>query len=278
MKHDRYAAQAKGYSLTLDPAGIRALTADAITGALAFGYQGVNPPPDGDHWLAPFWEIGRESADKAQQPVSGADELAELLSLLREIRPSHGDVGTRDVDVTAQQARIDRAIALLSQPQPSGNAGELQAATDGGRNMLYEGQFEGETERERAARLVWADDMRGAFERHTGNAWFDKDWKRDTALWAACWRAAQASGQDREDADRLEWMADDNRAPWAINSLKDRIKEMRASEKRCRDAFRKDYMRVVSVYFADALGEAARALEKRLSAIDRARRIEGGGE
>lgn len=63
------------YSLNLDSAGIRALTADAISGALALGYQGVNPPPDSDHWLAPFWEIGRESAAQAQQPVSGADGL-----------------------------------------------------------------------------------------------------------------------------------------------------------------------------------------------------------
>lgn len=83
--------------------------------------------------------------------------------------------------------------------------------------------------------------------------------------------------QDAEDAAQAEWMVDDGRAPWAINSLKDRIKEMRASEKRCRNAFRKDYMRVVSVYFADALGEAAEALEKRLSVIDHARRIEGDG-
>lgn len=67
------AAQVQPYSLDLDPAGIRALTADAISGALALGFQGVNPPPNNEHWLAPFWEIGRESAVQAQQPVSGAD-------------------------------------------------------------------------------------------------------------------------------------------------------------------------------------------------------------
>jgi hypothetical protein len=85
---------------------------------------------------------------------------------------------------------------------------------------------------------------------------------------------ADLQSQDLEGAAQAEWMVDDGRAPWAINSLKYRIKEMRASEKRCRNAFRKDYMRVVSVYFADALGEAAEALEKRLYAIDHARRIE----
>ena len=69
------AAPVKPYSLDLDPAGIRALTADAISGALALGFQGVSPPPNNEHWLAPFWEIGRESAVQAQQPVSGADRL-----------------------------------------------------------------------------------------------------------------------------------------------------------------------------------------------------------
>lgn len=69
------AAQAQPYSLDQDPAGIRALTADAISGALALGFQGVSPPPNNEHWLAPFWEIGRESAAQAQQPVSGADGL-----------------------------------------------------------------------------------------------------------------------------------------------------------------------------------------------------------
>ncbi|MGO3843470.1 MAG: hypothetical protein ACTJHY_12610 [Alcaligenes pakistanensis] len=69
------AAPVKPYSLDLDPAGIRALTADAISGALALGFQGVSPPPNNEHWLAPFWENGRESAVQAQQPVSGADRL-----------------------------------------------------------------------------------------------------------------------------------------------------------------------------------------------------------
>lgn len=48
----------KPYSLDKDPAGIRALVADAIRGAIAFGAQGVNPPPHG-HWLTEFWEAGK---------------------------------------------------------------------------------------------------------------------------------------------------------------------------------------------------------------------------
>lgn len=55
------AAIAANYSLDADPQGIRAYAADAIMGALAFGAQGNNPPPEG-HWLAPFWEAARADA------------------------------------------------------------------------------------------------------------------------------------------------------------------------------------------------------------------------
>jgi hypothetical protein len=55
---------AQAYSIDADPQGIRARVADAITGALAFGAQGANPPPS-EHWLAPFWNAAR--ADRAQQ-------------------------------------------------------------------------------------------------------------------------------------------------------------------------------------------------------------------
>jgi hypothetical protein len=47
----------------------------------------------------------------------GAD-MDELISLLREIRPSYGDVGSRDVDVRKRQEQIDRAIELLAR-QPA---------------------------------------------------------------------------------------------------------------------------------------------------------------
>ncbi|HTI18643.1 MAG TPA: hypothetical protein VL598_13335 [Trinickia sp.] len=56
----------------------RKLTCEAIDGAIAFGYQNMNPPPSDDHWLAPFWKIGRKQAeleaaalhsDAAQAPI-----------------------------------------------------------------------------------------------------------------------------------------------------------------------------------------------------------------
>ena len=40
----------------------RKLTCEAIEGAMAFGYEGSNPPPEPTHWLAQFWELGRYKA------------------------------------------------------------------------------------------------------------------------------------------------------------------------------------------------------------------------
>ena len=69
---------APAYSIDADPQGIRARVADAITGALAFGAQGANPPPTG-HWLVPFWETAREEASR-NRPVS-----SDTLYLLRRL-------------------------------------------------------------------------------------------------------------------------------------------------------------------------------------------------
>jgi hypothetical protein len=41
----------------------RKLTCEAVDGAIAFGYQNTNAPPSDDHWLAPYWKIGRKRAE-----------------------------------------------------------------------------------------------------------------------------------------------------------------------------------------------------------------------
>ncbi|HIE3876643.1 TPA: hypothetical protein ACXNGW_004207, partial [Pseudomonas aeruginosa] len=52
----------------------RQVIADAITGALAFGAQASRPPP-ADHWLRPFYDIGRAEGQRTQ-------ELAMLVRML----------------------------------------------------------------------------------------------------------------------------------------------------------------------------------------------------
>jgi hypothetical protein len=51
--------------------------------------------------------------------LDGAMMTDELINLLREIRPSFSDVGSRDVDTRRKQNQIDRAIELLSASKPA---------------------------------------------------------------------------------------------------------------------------------------------------------------
>ncbi|KKO71799.1 hypothetical protein [Kerstersia gyiorum] len=67
-----------------------------------------------------------------------------------------------------------------------------------------------------------------------------------------------------------QWMTCESRYPWAANSLRARAVEMRQAEKRCRGAFRKDFMGEPAQYVADALGEAAAVFEARLASIEAA--------
>lgn len=47
----------------------------AIDGAISYGMQGVNMPPDRDHWLAEYWEIGRKLAALSSPAKVGGDEF-----------------------------------------------------------------------------------------------------------------------------------------------------------------------------------------------------------
>ncbi len=71
---------------------------------------------------------------------------AALIQLLTDLRPTHGAVGSRDVDVTAQQGRIDAAIAVLNarpfatisnSAQPGRDAFELWAKGEGHTNFMH---------------------------------------------------------------------------------------------------------------------------------------------
>lgn len=66
----------------------RKLTCEAIDGAMAFGYQNTNPPPSDDHWLAPFWKIGRKQAEL--EASAAARDLLRELAALRRYDPNNG--------------------------------------------------------------------------------------------------------------------------------------------------------------------------------------------
>jgi hypothetical protein len=70
----------RGLSIDGDNAYKRDLC-DSIFGALAFGAQNNNPPPDG-HWGQRFWDIGREERALTGALVSALELAVERWTLL----------------------------------------------------------------------------------------------------------------------------------------------------------------------------------------------------
>lgn len=67
------AMRREGLSIDGDNAYKRDLI-DVIVGALAFGKQGVNPPPVG-HWGQQFWDIGRAEGEEKERLINQRDAI-----------------------------------------------------------------------------------------------------------------------------------------------------------------------------------------------------------
>lgn len=103
------------YSLDADPAGVRALAADAITGALAFGAQGNNPAPAG-HWLAPFWQMGRDTAQAADPDTKGmlAAACADLGRIAERLGVDPDDAGADPILAAIDELTAAQPAAVLT--------------------------------------------------------------------------------------------------------------------------------------------------------------------
>ena len=84
----------------------REITANAIQGAMAYGYQNGEYPPDDAEWLRPFWEIGRRDAERK-----------ELISA-QPVQPPSWDEAQRVCDLPA----VDEAIRNLIEDNTGDNA------------------------------------------------------------------------------------------------------------------------------------------------------------
>lgn len=85
---------------------------DVIIGAMAFGYQNTNPPPEG-HWAKRFWDIGRAEGEAREQ-------LTAALKLNREnLRACQATIhlcgGFDPAYVNDAQAAMKVADAVLAQ-------------------------------------------------------------------------------------------------------------------------------------------------------------------
>jgi hypothetical protein len=83
----------------LDDPRLQELFSSAISGALAFGAQGNNPPPKG-HWLELFWQMGRGERARSD---------AAKLDLLNPLRVLADAAEARGIRVDAARASIARA-------------------------------------------------------------------------------------------------------------------------------------------------------------------------
>ncbi|MFO6392959.1 hypothetical protein ACLBV0_33885, partial [Pseudomonas aeruginosa] len=83
---------------------MRQVAADAITGALAFGAQ-ASQPPAADHWLRPFYDIGRAEGQRTQ-------ELAMLVRMLASALKRHAP----DSNLVARATNYLAAKGLAGTP------------------------------------------------------------------------------------------------------------------------------------------------------------------
>ena len=106
--------------------------------------------------------------------------------------------------------------------------------------------------------------LRDAIEGECSGVWISE--KQAVAVLAHLGRCAPAAG-DAQAVAAPEWATCESRGPWARNSLKAVIDLLRGKETRARHAFTKDYMGLPARYIADAYGEAAAVVERKLEAI-----------
>ncbi|HGJ9348913.1 TPA: hypothetical protein ACJYBV_006128 [Pseudomonas aeruginosa] len=102
----------------------RQVIADAITGALAFGAQASQPPAE-DHWLRPFYDIGRAEGQRTQ-------ELAMLVRMLAASLKRHAPESNLVARATNYLAAKGLAgTPLRDPPAPVEQAGGDERAVDG---------------------------------------------------------------------------------------------------------------------------------------------------
>lgn len=104
----------------LDDPRLQQLFGDAIEGALAFGFQQNNKPPQG-HWLERFWNIGTAEAARPAQVVESITER-ELRRALNYMGRD-AELGIPDFKIAAELFAVamtlrkqDALAALTAQP------------------------------------------------------------------------------------------------------------------------------------------------------------------
>ncbi|RQH70030.1 hypothetical protein IPC102_09680 [Pseudomonas aeruginosa] len=96
----------------------RQVTADAITGALASGAQG-SPAPEPEHWLRPFYDIGRAEEERTQDLAL----LVRMLASALKRRAADSNLVARATNYLAAKGLAGYPMRSASEP-PEGEQDE----------------------------------------------------------------------------------------------------------------------------------------------------------
>ncbi|MFK3794792.1 hypothetical protein [Pseudomonas sp. NPDC088444] len=92
---------------------------DSITGAMAFGCQNTNPPPE-DHWAKRFWDIGRAEGASREALTAALKLTRENLRACQATIHLHGGFDPAYVnDAQAAMKVADEALAKYSPLNPA---------------------------------------------------------------------------------------------------------------------------------------------------------------
>ncbi|AHC82484.1 hypothetical protein X970_10720 [Pseudomonas monteilii SB3101] len=80
------------------------LLCDVIIGAMAFGKQNSNPPPEG-HWGKEFWDIGRAEGEQRDELVAALENLVAVTT-----PDANGQIGAQEEHL----ASIKHAREMIS--------------------------------------------------------------------------------------------------------------------------------------------------------------------
>lgn len=168
----------------------RQVIADAITGALAFGAQASQPPAE-DHWLRPFYDIGRAEGQRTQ-------ELAMLVRMLASSLKRHAP----ESNLVARATNYLAAKGLAGTPFRDAPASVEQAGGD--ERAAFERAFT-------VQEGIYFDDKRGEYRSMNLRAIEATD-AQDLNLRLQGWQARAALAQPSQsqyEASFEEWLANE---------------------------------------------------------------------
>lgn len=105
----------------------------AIEGAIEYGRNGVNPPPD-DHWLAPFWHMGKQLTELAalHTKLESTDTIARRAeSRAAQLESERDELRTNLEEAERKLAEANEQVKALAKAYVAERDALLKARAEG---------------------------------------------------------------------------------------------------------------------------------------------------